>query len=492
MVTRRLFVAGTGFLIPLAGAALTLVAAYFSVRFGAQIGVVAVLVAAVFLATVVAYLYVPHLAIAVTVALFAFVPTIKVFISPQLGAVKDIVSLAAIVSALLLWVFERRRPDRRVAFLVLLLLGLYLLNAGRVHNLAWAQGVRLMGEPLLLLLTGFLLPNPRRNLRYALTALIVVGCLIAFYGLLQQELGIGRLEALGYTYGLQLRTIGGRLRSFGTLDDPFAYAAFLLLVLAAVFFWLRRGAIAAGAGILLLLGLIPSFVRTVLLILASYCGIELVRRRLVIPAVFFIVATAIASGITLTKAGGSYTEAYAVYSANGGITYVNRPIPGTAGVALNGRISAWRVALGSNPGDWLFGRGVGVVGTAQARATYTFIPSNNNKNNNTTPTQAVDSGYLATVADVGLVGCVILIVLLARLLSLGASFARRGIPAGWAALAFLVCMMLDALTRASFTEFPTAFLGFLLVGIALAAAQEEAAVLEKASASRQRTAIERS
>jgi hypothetical protein len=31
-------------------------------------------------------------------------------------------------------------------------------------------------------------------------------------------------------------------------------------------------------------------------------------------------------------------------------------------------------------------------------------------------------------------------------------------------------MLLDALTRASFTGFPTAFLGLLLVGIALAAA----------------------
>jgi len=36
-----------------------------------------------------------------------------------------------------------------------------------------------------------------------------------------------------------------------------------------------------------------------------------------------------------------------------------------------------------------------------------------------------------------------------------------------------LCLMLDALTRASFTGFPTAFLGLLLVGIALATAREE-------------------
>ena len=34
-------------------------------------------------------------------------------------------------------------------------------------------------------------------------------------------------------------------------------------------------------------------------------------------------------------------------------------------------------------------------------------------------------------------------------------------------------MLLDAVTRASFTGFPTAFLGLLLVGIALAAADED-------------------
>jgi hypothetical protein len=35
-------------------------------------------------------------------------------------------------------------------------------------------------------------------------------------------------------------------------------------------------------------------------------------------------------------------------------------------------------------------------------------------------------------------------------------------------------MLLDAVTRDSFTGFPTAFLGMLLVGISLAAAEEEA------------------
>jgi hypothetical protein len=41
------------------------------------------------------------------------------------------------------------------------------------------------------------------------------------------------------------------------------------------------------------------------------------------------------------------------------------------------------------------------------------------------------------------------------------------------ALAFLAALLLDALTRASFTGFPTAFLGLLVIGIALASARVE-------------------
>ena len=42
---------------------------------------------------------------------------------------------------------------------------------------------------------------------------------------------------------------------------------------------------------------------------------------------------------------------------------------------------------------------------------------------------------------------------------------------GWLALALVIALTIDALTRSSFTAFPTAFLGLLLVGVALGAAR---------------------
>ena len=49
-----------------------------------------------------------------------------------------------------------------------------------------------------------------------------------------------------------------------------------------------------------------------------------------------------------------------------------------------------------------------------------------------------------------------------------------GTVAGWLGLGYLTVLLLDATTRDTFTAFPAAFLGFLLVGITLGAARDEA------------------
>ena len=456
---------------PAAGALLTLAASFVAAHAGLKIGFLAVVVAFVLLGSMIAFLRAPHLALAATIPLFAFVPALKVFVNPSIGGVKDVIDVAAIMAMVVLVATERRRIDRVVASCVVLLLGLYVLNPGHGHNSAWAQGVRLTGEPLLLLLVGMSLPNPRRNLRWALWSLMLTACAVAFYGLVQQLLGSATLVSLGYSYSAQVRTIGSLMRSFGTLDDPFAYAAFLLFGLAAVFFWLRRGAVAWAVAGLLLLGLGVSFVRTGLLVMIGYGALQLVRWRQGVTAALFLAAAIIAASLTLV--GSSATqEQKATLLVRGGSERVLTTTGVPQHVFLNGRVSAWTAALGSNPADWIFGRGVGKVGTAAARASVGLVATTANT---TGSGAAVDSGYFATMADVGLVGLAVEIVLFARLFTLARRHTRRGSDSGWFALALLTCILLDAVTRASFTGFPTAFLGLLLLGVALAAADASTA-----------------
>jgi len=60
---------------------------------------------------------------------------------------------------------------------------------------------------------------------------------------------------------------------------------------------------------------------------------------------------------------------------------------------------------------------------------------------------------------------------------LGLAAIRRFEVAGWLVLGWLTVMLVDAVTRASFTGFPTAFLGMLFVGLGIAASSQRYADL---------------
>ena len=289
--------------------------------------------------------------------------------------------------------------------LVVLLLLFYVINAGSAHGVAWIQGLRLIAEPLLLLLVGIMLPDPRRTFRWALTTLIATCCAVAAYGLVQQLAGKFTLVEWGYSFEAQVRSLeGGQLRSFGTLDDSFAYAALLAFGIVAIVFWVRRGIGAWLAGALILVGLAAGLVRTSALMLVGFAGLLLRRWGYVASAILFVAATVAAGIVILVNASGSQSQGYTV--ASSGATGTATGSSGTANVVLNGRVSAWEAALGPNPVDWLFGRGVGEVGTAAARSGYTIAPTEEDP---AEKTEAVDSGYLATIADVGIVGLVALL-----------------------------------------------------------------------------------
>jgi hypothetical protein len=440
------------------GVVLTLGFVYEASVHGGTLSLGLILGIALFLGAVYAFLAVPYLAVAATIPIFAFLPAAKILVAPWLGPTKDVIAIAAISAGIPLLALRRRlgtvRPvDRWLLISAGLLVVLYVINVGGHHDLAWAQGVRLASEPVLLLVAGLGLEQPRRTLRWAVTSLIVTGCVVALYGLAQQALGAGRLVSYGYSYNTQLRTIHGHFRSFGTLDEPFGYAAFLMLALAALVFTARRSVLAVTAGALLLAGVAASYVRTAALIAVALVALDLARRRRVVASVAIAAAVvALAIGILVQAKG---TESHTYRSSSAVLT-------------LNGRTSAWRTALGS-PVEWFLGRGVGAVGTAANRARYALTQSSTAAQHQVS---AVDSGYLATAADVGLVGLIVLLGLFGRSIVLGRAAALRGDSGGWLVLALFAVLLIDGLTRASFTGFPSAFLALPIVGIALAATTE--------------------
>ena len=116
--------------------------------------------------------------------------------------------------------------DRGIGNAVLAVLGLYVVNlgggfSGSAYDGGWTHSVRLTAEPLLLLLVGLVLGG-RRTLRWAVASFVVTGVGVALYGLWQQYVGQWHLVGMGYSFDEEVRTLNGRLRSFGTLDEPFA------------------------------------------------------------------------------------------------------------------------------------------------------------------------------------------------------------------------------------------------------------------------------
>jgi hypothetical protein len=447
----------------LAGGALTVATSFVATESNGPLVLVALAGLAFFLATATCFAVAPHVAIALTIPLFAILPTIKALGSPSIGPLKDLVTLAAGVATAVIAAQALERGtewiDPRVALAVVALLGLYVVNlggllGGTAFEAGWFHGVRLVAEPLILLLVGFAVGG-RRTLRWAIGSLSVTAVLVALYGIYQQLVGPVALVGMGYEYESQVRTIGSRLRSFGTLDEPFAYAAFLLFALCAALFWLRRSRLAVVVGSAATIGLVTSQVRSAAIVSLALLGLWLARRRLVALAGFIIASAVVAAATILIVLPGA-TQTQTVQTSES--TYLT----------VNGRTEAWRVVF-TDPGALPLGKGVGIVGTAAERAKRDAGVGVTEERNAT----AVDSGYFAALADVGIAGLVLILLILGRLAQLAVDAARDGKREGWLALALLVTLSFDAITRSSFTAFPTAYLGFLLVGLALAAAGEE-------------------
>jgi hypothetical protein len=442
------------------GFALTSLLALVATQVGEGFSLALIVVLTLFFTIVTAFVVVPYLALALTIPIFALIPMLKVLAFPWIGPFKDLITMAAISAAAVLVVqrSSQGRPQRGdfwVAAAIGVFAALYLVNVGGLNwNLAWTHGVRLALEPLALLLVGLTLSDSRRTLRWAMVSLVVTAVFVAIVGIAQQLLGEWALYDLGYSFRVQLRTYNDRLRSFGTLDEPFAYAAFLLLALASLLMWFRLNVWTLAAGSVIVTGLFFSFVRTALVVVLALCALWLARKGYTNTSVF-LMAVAAVSAVVILFAASTATETRTVRTGSSSF------------LTVNGRTQAWRLFL-NDPKVWFLGHGVGKVGTAAERATYKLTQDPQEASRQI----AIDSGYFAAIADVGLLGLAAMLAIFGRLLIRARRFAIRGSPAGWLAIGFTAVLMIDAVTRASFTGFPTAFLALLLTGVALGAALE--------------------
>jgi O-antigen ligase len=446
------------------GILLTFVAIAYIAQRGVTLAVAGLVGGIVFVAVAVAFARVPWIAVPIAVCVFTVLQTLRTFTTPTVGAVKDVISLAAVAGATAVFVQRRvaRHPypvDGSLLALPGLILVLYIGNVGGAlsgqsgHGAPWLQGTRLFFEPLLLFVAGLVLPEPRRTLRAAVKAVIVAAVVVAVYGAFQQYLGIDRLLRLGYTYGAEVRQIGPNLRSFGTFGEPFSYASFLLLVLGLLL--MRRRLRVRDVALLAFLtfGLALSYVRTAVVIGLALLGLALARRgRPVGAALLLLCAAALAAVVLIIAAQQSATRTV--------------PVSPTTYLTLNGRTRVWKSQLGKSPTSWIFGRGVGATGTAAQRAQESL--AGKQKLNTTKETTVVDSGYFALMADAGLIAVVLLLAFFARIAVLARRAVAEGDETGWTALAVLTVISLDALSRESFTGFPNAYIGMILLGLCCA------------------------
>jgi hypothetical protein len=442
-------------------AAATLGVAAVAVNEGPKLSLGLLFGGALFVGILVGFLKAPHVAIAFAIPYFCLLPMLKVLVSSQLAPTKDLIEIAAFLAAGVL-AFKRRsageysRGDQQVLGLTFLLLGLYVFNigtairGGNMISLEWFHGVRIVGEPLLLLLVGLSVTNPRKTFHWAVKSLILTACGAALIGLIQQKLGPWRLVDLGYSFKAQVRTVGSHLRSFGPFDEPFDYAAMLAFGLAGILLWKRNRVVVAMLGPVVAVGLAVSFVRGAALSAVALIALLLARKGHATGAAVVLGAAA-ATGIVFALLASQPTPGRVVQT--GPSTYLT----------LNGRDRSWRIALGK-PSSWPFGRGVGVFGTAATRAARSRAPIAG-----APVRQAADSGYLATASDVGFIGLALEVALFTRIVVLLRAAIRRGEEGAWFGLAVFVILVLDAALRSSLTGFPTAHLGFLLIGLSLAA-----------------------
>ena len=413
----------------------------------------------------------PHAAKAVLLVFVELQAALKFYVSSVFGPAKDAATILVIIVVVAPVLFGRegraRVPDRWLMTALLALLAVYVLDPAGGHTAGWLPTVRLVGESFGLFAVGWLARDPARSWRWLAGALVGCGVVQTVLGIFQQLLGADRLVTqLGLAYGSQVRTTSsGQLRSFGTLDDPFNYGAMTTLAFVVAAVTIRRAWLRYATVVLLGVGVVVSVDRTMIVLLPILILLWLaVRGRAVLAAL--MVAGGVAAGVLVLS----------LPSAPAPGVVLSDTAPGNFLLTLNGRTETWSQVI-RGPGDVVFGRGVGVLGSGLARSQQQGISEQARYVDGVAPPPAtndeltsLDNSYVAVVADVGILGFALLVLFGARVWAgLAAGIRARTRPA-LAGAAVLLVTSVDGLTRTSLTAFPYGFVALLVLGAALAAA----------------------
>ena len=244
----------------------------------------------------------PHVMAAIVVCGFAVQPTLVFFISSDFCSVEDVVVLAGMLALLFGACFglppERRGYDAWLVGAIVLLLGMYVVNAAGTHTAQWSNGTRLVIEAF-----GLLLPTYARFQSYPDLAL-GRGCAIGRRCAQRPARACAAGHRRAATRAPVRLSVRRRGTHYGGRPVPLVWHAGRPLQL--------RGPARSGVGVrnarptpqraldrdlaaVLAVGIAVSFVRTEIVLMAVYLVLVLVRGRRVPSATALLLATTIAA-----------------------------------------------------------------------------------------------------------------------------------------------------------------------------------------------------
>lgn len=146
---------------------------------------------------------------------------------------KEALLLATLAATFLAPRAARGRPGRRLprwAPGLVGFVGLGIASSSLVGGLQALVGLKITFFAILAFVAVWRCPLDARDRDRLVSVLMAVGLLTAVYGLAQQAIGPGRLNAVGYPYDETIRFAGGFMRSFSTFIQPFGFGFFLMVV----------------------------------------------------------------------------------------------------------------------------------------------------------------------------------------------------------------------------------------------------------------------